>query len=505
MKRTDAVFLAGAAQALADVRSAGSCPNSTVNLDTLGALLRLLQHDMDTEFHVRHFARGLELMRQGLQALGNSGVTVEGDLAADVRRLPQGLSPDWGTELLTTSHDHLQRLLGRITAKLASRKLELTKNRSFFTDLGEWENEFYAHLIKPVSLRAVDGHTAKLDAESIQAYLRRRFPDEGNLRVANVHRMSGGYGRATALIELESPLFGTRELVLRAELPVSILTLQGIDITTEFRVLKLAFQNGIPAPEPLLLESGHNETGVRFVIVRRLPGKNVGSAYTLSESLSPRLLENLVAGLVAIHTIDLRKQASLVRPTHLQAWMEDSSTTQAVARWIEMWWQYTCSSGVESPLLAVAYTWLRDNISEVPDPPQLLHSDYGFGNLLIENDQVTAVLDWEATHLGDPAEEVGWLIYSLRGTVTEAEILRLYERAGGSSVSDYRLRYFDVFTVVKLATCGLVALQKYKDIPGSDPAFCLLASLSIEPFTRQIPAMIARAEAAKGGGAASGS
>src|SRR5205807_8828440 len=44
-----------------------------------------------------------------------------------------------------------------------------------------------------------------------------------------------------------------------------------------------------------------------------------------------------------------------------------------------------------------------------PRPDTLVHGDFRLGNLLIGQRGVTAVLDWELVHRGDPVEDPVWL------------------------------------------------------------------------------------------------
>ena len=46
-----------------------------------------------------------------------------------------------------------------------------------------------------------------------------------------------------------------------------------------------------------------------------------------------------------------------------------------------------------------------------PNKRSLVHGGYGFGNLLIKNGQVSAVLDWIDSKYGDPLYDVAWLDY----------------------------------------------------------------------------------------------
>ncbi|RVT94214.1 phosphotransferase family protein [Sphingomonas crocodyli] len=64
---------------------------------------------------------------------------------------------------------------------------------------------------------------------------------------------------------------------------------------------------------------------------------------------------------------------------------------------------------VPRPVFAYALRWLRANRSEPLETPALVHGDFRLGNLMVDDDGIRAVLDWEQTHLGDPAEDFGWL------------------------------------------------------------------------------------------------
>ena len=42
-------------------------------------------------------------------------------------------------------------------------------------------------------------------------------------------------------------------------------------------------------------------------------------------------------------------------------------------------------------------------------PSAVVHGDFRLGNLIVGDDGLRAVLDWELAHLGDPMEDLGWL------------------------------------------------------------------------------------------------
>ena len=74
-----------------------------------------------------------------------------------------------------------------------------------------------------------------------------------------------------------------------------------------------------------------------------------------------------------------------------------------------------------------------------------MHGDFRLGNFIVDEGGLAAVIDWELAHLGDPAEDIGWLcIRSWRfgnddlpvaGVGTLDEFAVAYESAGGAPAS----------------------------------------------------------------------
>jgi aminoglycoside phosphotransferase (APT) family kinase protein len=79
-----------------------------------------------------------------------------------------------------------------------------------------------------------------------------------------------------------------------------------------------------------------------------------------------------------------------------------------------------------------------------PRPAAIVHGDFRLGNLLIDESGVTAVLDWELVHGGDPLEDLGWLCvpaWRFGGSLPVAGVgeyetlLGSYRAAGGGEIS----------------------------------------------------------------------
>ena len=98
-------------------------------------------------------------------------------------------------------------------------------------------------------------------------------------------------------------------------------------------------------------------------------------------------------------------------------------------------------SASRCPAVELGLRWLRANAPE-PAEPRLVHGDFRLGNFIVDEDGLAAVIDWELAHLGDPAEDIGWLcIRSWRfgndelpvaGVGTSTTSSTAYEAAGGA-------------------------------------------------------------------------
>jgi len=48
------------------------------------------------------------------------------------------------------------------------------------------------------------------------------------------------------------------------------------------------------------------------------------------------------------------------------------------------------------------------------DGPVLVHGDFGPQNVLIEDNRITALVDWEFAHIGQPVEDLAWAEWIVR-------------------------------------------------------------------------------------------
>lgn len=96
------------------------------------------------------------------------------------------------------------------------------------------------------------------------------------------------------------------------------------------------------------------------------------------------------------------------------------------------------------PLIHLSLNWLEANIPANMPAPVIVHGDAGPGNFLYDGDGVTALLDWELVHYGDPMADLAMLAIRMlfQGFVPLPQAFAAYEAAGGHKVDLSRLIYW---------------------------------------------------------------
>ena len=119
-------------------------------------------------------------------------------------------------------------------------------------------------------------------------------------------------------------------------------------------------------------------------------------------------------------------------------------------------------AGRPDALLDLAFRWLHDNMPAPDGPVALAHGDAGPGNFLFEHGRLTALIDWELAHLGDPMEDLAW--FSMRCVMEPvpdfAASLRDYEHFSGKPVDRARIRYHRVFVSTR------VVVIRHRNVTG---------------------------------------
>jgi aminoglycoside phosphotransferase (APT) family kinase protein len=112
---------------------------------------------------------------------------------------------------------------------------------------------------------------------------------------------------------------------------------------------------------------------------------------------------------------------------------------------------YLGTPAAHHPLIDFGLGWLWRHAPQSVERVSLVHGDIGPGNMLYAEGRVSAIIDWEIAHLGDPMEDLAAL--NTRDMSTPigdfARRLAQYEAAGGARLDVDRLRYYRALVLIR--------------------------------------------------------
>jgi aminoglycoside phosphotransferase (APT) family kinase protein len=112
----------------------------------------------------------------------------------------------------------------------------------------------------------------------------------------------------------------------------------------------------------------------------------------------------------------------------------------------------TRSGEASSPAVGIALERLSGAVPPAARP-SLTHGDAGPGNFLHSGGRVTAVLDWEFAHVGDPHDDLAWVAVrnQLLGRPLEvATTFAAWRTAAGSEIELARLEWFRALVLTRM-------------------------------------------------------
>jgi Phosphotransferase enzyme family len=161
--------------------------------------------------------------------------------------------------------------------------------------------------------------------------------------------------------------------------------------------------------------------------------------FPLAEDKSA-LAVDFMAQLAALHRIDASHPALAKLGDHAEP------PARRIRANVAQWRRDNLAAGAD-PILQLALAWLADNVPADRGAAVVVHGDAGPGNFLFEGSRITALVDWEFAHLGDPMEDLAQIqVRSLiQPFVPMAEAFAAYEVAGGIAVDLTRVKYHRLY------------------------------------------------------------
>jgi aminoglycoside phosphotransferase (APT) family kinase protein len=232
---------------------------------------------------------------------------------------------------------------------------------------------------------------------------------------------SNGMSSETLLFTAEWTEGGTpveRHLVARIEPPATDYPVfTTYDMGMQFQVMRLVGEHtSVPIPETLWFEPDPAVIGGAFFVMAKVDGLvppdvmpyTFGDNWVFDgdEPARHTIQESAVRALAGIHSIT---------PDRFDLGFLQLETPGATAleRLFNQWKQYHAwvVQDTRSPLLEECFGWLEDNFPSDVGPDALSWGDGRIGNMMFQNNEVAAVLDWEMASVAPPEVDLGWMCY----------------------------------------------------------------------------------------------
>ena len=290
-------------------------------------------------------------------------------------------------------------------------------------------------------------------------------PVPADARVDGLRRLSGGANMETWAMDW---LHGEEKLpLILRRLPPGAAGASGeavlvgsIDLPTEAAVIRQAASHGVSVPTVVLVLEPEHGLGSGYLMTRER-----------GEALPFRILADeeyaSARGRLAYQCGQTLAKIHAVPPAVLPAGLRDLSMEQDLDRLQAMLDGY----GNASPVHQVALNWLRER-QPVESKRCLVHGDFRNGNLLVDEQGLVAVLDWELTHIGYPAEDLGYICGNVwrfgridkpvGGFGEYEDLLEGYRSVSGSAPSLEELRYWEVYCALNWGLVCLTMIQMYR-------------------------------------------
>ena len=292
------------------------------------------------------------------------------------------------------------------------------------------------------------------------------------VEVRGLEMASAGARRFNALFDASSAT-ETRRLALTM-IPSVAIQLMGVE--GEAGVRNLAESAGVPVPHVHHVCADPSILGGPFFISTAVAGETVPRRLlrlVQQHGIGDRVVAQLGKAMARLHAIDAENApAQLPRPV-----------IGAVATALETVNTLHDALLTPSPTFSYGVRWLERNAPPEPGRLTIVHSDVRTGNIIVGEDGLRAILDWEGTRIGDPTEDLAWpcqRMWRFRedaltvGGMAGVAVLRsAYEAAGGTWDED-RFAWWRVMGTVRWGMS--LAGQARTHLDGSFPSIVMAGS-----------------------------
>ena len=262
-----------------------------------------------------------------------------------------------------------------------------------------------------------------------------------------------GASRRTWLVDVEKG-GRTLELVLHCDSGDGPLSRSELDVAREAIVYRALQGRGVRIPKL-------HASSASALLVERAAGTDAFDA-VLDPSRRAAIERDFFVALAELHAVNTDRLA-------LPGFAVPADGPDHARCDLDRWRRLGAERVGPDPLCDFAARWL-DASAPAADCTVLCHGDAGPGNFLFAGERVTALLDWQLAHLGDPLDDLAWVamrahLYGGFGDLAEG--FRAWRDASGLRLDAARIEYYRALVLLRMVIACRIALA-HAEARGAD-------------------------------------
>lgn len=324
-------------------------------------------------------------------------------------------------------------------------------------------------------------------SSKVEAFLQEKWKKP--VTIASIEKIFGGASRETFRLKVDSQEDGgdnkvSEGMILRRDPPTSLIDTER---ELEYNAYDAIYPTEIPVPEPLYLENDPKWLAQPFSLMREIKDSQTDISLLTEEERQDigQQKWQILGKLAGFDPLKLG----------FQEFMEVPELDACAHEQLSYWEKVINEDEIHpQPIAQAAIRWLKEH---KPPPAQKLcvvHGDYRTGNFLFNSEAgITAILDWEMCHLGDPLEDLAWSCDplwcwgepALMGKLLPyKEVVSVWEEASGLKVNEAAFNWWRVFASVKAIAIWISSTEDYQAGESHDAILALAGWVMTERQNR---------------------
>lgn len=303
-----------------------------------------------------------------------------------------------------------------------------------------------------------------INEEKVLPWLKAHVPEVSGK--VSFSLIAGGHSNLTFKCEDEA---GNRYVLRRP--PLGHVLESAHDMGREHKIIHALRDSDVPVPVTFGLCQDKEINGADFFIMDYVDGS------VLNDSVISARVGEGNRRAIGLHVADILYKLHSVDMDAVglgDLGRKEAYLTRQLKRWTRQW---EASKTHEIPEMEESCAILEQTMPQQIGAT-IVHGDYRLGNMIVKEDRVLAVLDWELCTLGDPLADVGYILNNwvspgeieLEGEGDQSptaaggypdrnEFCELYEKNTGRDLSG--INYYRAFSHWRLAAIGQGVYKRY--------------------------------------------